>query len=813
MSTKLFKPGAKHYFLSRLVLSTVLTLLSSFAFAVDYYVSEENGSESNDGLSAASPFKYVRTAAGKTAPGDTVYLLPGTYTNMGAKNAFDMLYVPNSGQAGAYITYSGVIDANGKRPLIKSSALTAVTLQTKSYVIVENLEIMAADTDHLDLQGTIGNWAWNSRSGIGVQTDSYNIIVRNCFIHDTPGGGIGVSGSDVVLVENNLVEHTSWGSTQGNSGISFYKMTEQANATRFAEWPDHDVIVYNNLSRYNVNLKGTQAFDYKLTDGNGIIIDDFKHTQGDESEAFEGSSLILGNISYGNGAAGINVFQTNNAEIYHNSVFDNGHSRRTSGDPVFELNHAHQPIQVGGAENVTVENNIFVRGDDSTSMISLFWNEDATISITNNLFWNNDGSVSTADVPAGNIVADPLFENAVALTQAQTDLLATASWNEDTDSAQLRLPTLNNNFPVQDLALNANSAARDAGVDTGYVTAVGSGVDLGAIENDTASTPLSNEVANIDAPSVFYTGRTSEILVDYTAVEDMDLVAVLQNSEDGNKNAGNVRVQVSAGEGVASLKLRPKHSVIAGDKYRLTVYMAPRAKFFRDRVDFKRLSDITLEKATITGLSSDKEFQKGSAGSVVVDYSTSIKADIVIILQDRDNGNSNSGVIRRTVNPGSGSVSLNLTPKNSAVPGSNYRIVSYITKEGGYWRDRYNQRYNSNRVLLDASNDAPDFDDVTSVSIVSPFMAGSTATLEVDYTTQQDGDLLIILVDGNDNWSWTSWARHPVTTGSAVQNFDINVPADAAKHSNYKLEVLLVETGGWNSSAVASWASSGNTVN
>lgn len=596
---------------SVLVLTSSVALLNS-AIAEEYYVSEETGSEANDGLSADSPLKFVRTAGNKTRPGDTVYILPGTYKQMGATNAFDMLYVPNSGREGEYITYSGVLDAEGNRPVIESSALTAITLQTKSYVIIENLEIVAAATDYLDVQNTIGGWAWDRRSGVGIQNDSHNIIIRNCFIHDLPGGGIGGSDSDVVLIEDNIIEHTSYGSILGNSGISLYKMTEQANAVRFPEWPDHDIIIRNNVSRYNVNLKGTQSFDFALTDGNGIIIDDFKHTQGDESEAFEGSSLIIGNLTYGNGAGGINVFQTNNAEIYHNTSFDNGQSRRISSTPVFDFNMAYQPIQVGGASNVTVENNIFTRGDDQTSLISLFWNDD-TVTITNNIFWNEGGTLTTSDVPAGNIIADPEFVNVAPLTQAQTDLLATASWDETTASALLRYPTKNNGFPVYDFNLSATSPAIDAGVALGsvvnYAPVNGSAADLGAVE---------------------FTG----------------------------------------------------------------VVVAPTP-----------------------------------------------------------------------------------TPTPAPTP-----------------------------VI-------PDYDYISNVDVIGSLTAGDTALLQIDYAAQTERDLLLILADANSNYRWVAWVRHSIPAGDLNEVFELNIPASAPKHGNYKLEVLMVETDGWHSKQVASWSSANNTVN
>jgi hypothetical protein len=448
-----------------------------------YYVDETNGKETNNGLSATTPFKYLSTAAGKTAPGDTVKLLPGTYRNFGAANAFNGLYVPNSGSPGKYITYSGVTDANGKWPVIESSALSAFTMQSRSYIIIENLEFRAAKQDYLNIKGTIGDYAWTERTGVRIQDDSYNIIVRRNRIYDFPGAGVAVSSSDVVLVQSNTVEHNAWGSRSGTSGISFYKMTDQPNATRFSLFPNHGVIIYNNISRYNTQLVGSQAFDWKLTDGNGIIIDDFKHTQDTNPKPYSSASLIFGNRVYGNGGAGINVFQTNSAEVINNSVFDNGQTRRTQSRPAnLILNQAHQPVQVGGSANTLVANNIFVRSDIDTEMISQFWNDTATVRFKNNIFWNTVGQVGT--VPAENKVADPQWSNAKSLTQAQTNLFATVEdiYNAKGAATLVRQPTRDNGFPIHNLSLLASSPAINAGLDLKYRKFSGSGVDIGAVE-------------------------------------------------------------------------------------------------------------------------------------------------------------------------------------------------------------------------------------------------------------------------------------------------------------------------------------------
>ncbi len=449
-----------------------------------YYVDETNGRETNDGLSAANPFRLLSTAAGKAMPGDTVKLLPGTYRNFGASDANNGLYVPRSGTQGNYITYAGVKDAQGRRPVIESSALSAFTMQGRSFIVIEDLEFKASTEDHLNLKTSVGSWAWNQRAGVRIQDDSHNIIVRRNLIYDFPSSSVAVSSSDAIVVNNNIVEHNAWGSSYGTSGISFYKMRDQPKAVRYSSYPKHDVIIANNISRYNVQLLGSQAFDWKLTDGNGIIIDDFKDTQTtSNAQPYSGSSLIIGNQVYGNGGAGINVFQTNNADVLNNSVFDNGQSLRPASKPSnLVFNMAHQPIQVGGSANTLVANNIFVRTDTETSMVSTFWNDDATIKIRNNLFWNTVGEVGS--VPSNNVVAAPNWTRAVGLTQAQSNLLATITdiYNPGGASAKVSRPTLNNSFPIQNLRLLAASRAIDVGVDYGYRNYSGSAPDLGALE-------------------------------------------------------------------------------------------------------------------------------------------------------------------------------------------------------------------------------------------------------------------------------------------------------------------------------------------
>jgi len=49
----------------------------------NYYVSSTNGSDSNDGLSESSPFLTINKGISQVSEGGTVYVMNGTYRNVG----------------------------------------------------------------------------------------------------------------------------------------------------------------------------------------------------------------------------------------------------------------------------------------------------------------------------------------------------------------------------------------------------------------------------------------------------------------------------------------------------------------------------------------------------------------------------------------------------------------------------------------------------------------------------------------------------------------------------------------------------------
>ena len=67
----------------------LLLLFSSIAFGQDYYVSDSNGLDTNDG-SESFPFKTINRAISSVSAGGTIFVMEGTYNNN--NYGFDSLY-------------------------------------------------------------------------------------------------------------------------------------------------------------------------------------------------------------------------------------------------------------------------------------------------------------------------------------------------------------------------------------------------------------------------------------------------------------------------------------------------------------------------------------------------------------------------------------------------------------------------------------------------------------------------------------------------------------------------------------------------
>lgn len=229
-------------------------------------------------LRAGAPINAALSAA---APGTSICLddgfyAPALFTRSGAPGAWITLRALNPGKA--------IIAAVGKSAQV-------VNLNAQSYVEVRDLVVDGGSF------------------GIVSSGFAHHTRVIGNEVKFTAASGIQLNDGDYRDIEHNRVHDCAKGWSGSGSGISIY----QPKASDHLAGP-HNVISYN-VSYNNANPPGG-------TDGNGIIFDDGNHTQSDH-RAYAETTLIEENIVYGNGGAGINVYQSSHVIVRNNTAYWN----------------------------------------------------------------------------------------------------------------------------------------------------------------------------------------------------------------------------------------------------------------------------------------------------------------------------------------------------------------------------------------------------------------------------------------------------------------------------------------------------------
>jgi parallel beta-helix repeat protein len=380
-----------------------------------FYVSGE-GNDSNNGLSKNNPFRTLQKAADLTQPGDTVLVMNGTYTKtLEDKQSEDnsVLRITRSGTAKRYIIYRAM---DGHTPKIFVDFNYAGIRVNASYIVIDgftvegNLPNLSFEEANALARGTdeaaaLQNYKYNS-NGIGSFPDAENpatihhLIFRNNTVFNHPGGGIFSNGSDYVRIENNTVYNNSYYSAYANSGISFYKSTAIDNKTDFKMFIRNNKIFKNENKVPFWFSNTTNPAQRVITDGNGIIIDDSRNTQGTPNIVYTGKFLINNNVVFDNGGRGINVFSSNGVVARNNTTFENG---RTPGfteiavgdaddvkfiENIFVSRPDREPILEFNATNVVFERNLFEVGSETPGVpgsTNLIKNGDFATDLSN---WN-----------------------------------------------------------------------------------------------------------------------------------------------------------------------------------------------------------------------------------------------------------------------------------------------------------------------------------------------------------------------------------------------------------------------------------------
>lgn len=170
---------------------TAMTSQAESHIGKTYYISPK-GSDKNQGLDKSKPFATLAKAQSLVEPGDIVYIMSGTYhvkENDLMAHAHDKNYavaylLDKSGTAKRPISYIGLLDEKGKRPVFDFSGIKVKARITGFLLSAKYLRIKNIETIGIQVNVEKHTQSENFR----ISNGSYNIL-ENIAAHD--GMGIG----------------------------------------------------------------------------------------------------------------------------------------------------------------------------------------------------------------------------------------------------------------------------------------------------------------------------------------------------------------------------------------------------------------------------------------------------------------------------------------------------------------------------------------------------------------------------------------------------------------------------------------------
>ncbi|MEL6896963.1 MAG: hypothetical protein AAFP90_12730, partial [Planctomycetota bacterium] len=262
-------------------------------------------------------------------PGDTV-IIRGGYYDLMAEGAYDGIVrvaTPGTSPA-AWTSNTGRVDGwFGNYTTIKAEYEGTVYIRGNlhfagSYINVEGLKIDGSFSD--------GNGGYYRNNSPGLFfMDSHHINVYDCAVNYCGGGGINFIHSDCISVFRNEVQYCATENRDQHSGISVYQPIEvEAYGETDPEGRYWRIKIAQNGCHNNRNTKTHPTNG--LTDGNGIILDDYKYEQEEflngrvtGKQAYDHRTLVEGNQCNYNGGCGIQAYLATKVTIKNNTCVGN----------------------------------------------------------------------------------------------------------------------------------------------------------------------------------------------------------------------------------------------------------------------------------------------------------------------------------------------------------------------------------------------------------------------------------------------------------------------------------------------------------
>lgn len=337
-----------------------------------FYVDNTNAACSDASGSTGSqsvPFCTIGKGASKaTLPGDTVWVLAGTYP--------ETVLLNGSGVEGSPITFKGNpgVTITG-RPNPDSKDNSAFLFSGRSYIVITGFTITETrgkgihvlNSDHITITNNHVHHAGDPSDptlhvqGIVLNNTKYSIVSNNITDHNTCIGIRIISGSDYNLISNNVSFANASIVVRDAAGIELNGASYNTVINNIAYGnEDSGINVYWNQasqvqSTYNV-LVGN------LTYGNGDHGIDHNHSP---------YNTVIGNTIQGNGTVGLNFEGSTNetgshhATVYNNIIVENGYT------PVTGAFGGNIRVDRTSVDGTVLDYNIVNRADATVDFV---WN-------------------------------------------------------------------------------------------------------------------------------------------------------------------------------------------------------------------------------------------------------------------------------------------------------------------------------------------------------------------------------------------------------------------------------------------------------
>ncbi|HHG84210.1 MAG TPA: T9SS type A sorting domain-containing protein, partial [Bacteroidetes bacterium] len=292
------------------------------------------------------------------------------------------------------------------------------TLNEVLFRVAVGTTIQQVDTTGFPIIGTVTRPSYTDTRGLYI-SNSDHINISNNLIHLMPGGGLRVSESSYITIEENEIQNCSRRSYSGTHALVVTKA--KPGTANMTDDTTYSIKVLRNIVRDNYNevfsWVGTKdSITPRIDEGKGISL------QRNNLAAWKSSNLrilVANNLCYWNGFSGAHSNDGWHIDFINNTCNMNSYTNTVTYANDQKGNNIG--ISAQGGDDIRIINNISVI-DTDWGGFAISSGGTANLSVSDNLIFGTNGiPTQDPDVNAIDIntsISDPLFVNPITFNFA-----------------------------------------------------------------------------------------------------------------------------------------------------------------------------------------------------------------------------------------------------------------------------------------------------------------------------------------------------------------------------------------------------------